>query len=98
VRGLLRTFNHEETEWTVRAERAFLKALEGGCQVPIGGYARWDGDHLILQGMVAELDGSVLIRDEAVGPKDEPEELGARLASKILVAGADKILAKIYGR
>jgi hydroxymethylbilane synthase len=98
VIDLLGFFNHLETELAVRAERTLLKELKGGCQVPIGGYARLDGDRLILQGMVAELDGSSLIRVEAVGPKEKPEKLGSELARKILASGADKILAKIYGR
>jgi hydroxymethylbilane synthase len=98
VEDLLGFFNHVETELAVKAERALLKGLEGGCQVPIGGYARLEGDRLILQGMVAELDGRSLIRVEAVGPRECPEKLGAELARKILASGADKILAKIYGR
>jgi hydroxymethylbilane synthase len=48
--------------------------------------------------MVAELDGSRIIRDEVRGPKDRPEEAGVTLAERLLRAGADKILARIYGR
>ena len=89
--------NHETTELTVRAERAFLKKLEGGCQVPIAAYSRMDGDHIILQGLVGELDGSRVIKDEVTGHKDRPEEIGTTLADKVLAAGADEILSKIYG-
>jgi hydroxymethylbilane synthase len=98
LRNLLGFLNHQETELTVRAERGFLKELEGGCQVPIAGYGRLDGDKLLLQGMVANLDGSKLIRDEAFGAMERPEEIGVQLARKILASGADKILQQIYGR
>jgi len=98
VRDLLGFLNHRETELTVRAERAFLKELEGGCQVPLAGYAKLDGDRLELEGMVAELDGSVLIRDKLFGPKEKPEEFGVHLAKKILASGGAKILQRISGR
>jgi hydroxymethylbilane synthase len=97
VRDLIGFLNHGETELTVRAERAFLKELEGGCQVPLAGYGKLDGDTLELEGMVAELDGSVLIRDKLFGPKEKPEVLGVDLAKKILASGGDKILQGIYG-
>jgi hydroxymethylbilane synthase len=90
--------NHRVTEVTLRAERAFLKTLEGGCQVPIAGHAVLRGDGLTLEGMVAELDGSRIIRDEVTGAKDSPEEIGVTLAERILSAGADRILARIYGK
>ena len=95
VRDLIGFLNHEETELTVRAERAFLKELEGGCQVPLAGYGKLDGDGLVLEGMVAEIDGSRLIREKLSGPKRKPEELGVRLATKILALGGDKILQGI---
>jgi hydroxymethylbilane synthase len=96
VRDLIAFLNHGETELTVRAERAFLKELEGGCQVPLAGYGRLDGDRLELEGLVAEVDGSVLIRDKLFGPKEKPEELGVKLARNILGSGGDNILRKIY--
>jgi hydroxymethylbilane synthase len=95
---LIGFLNHGPTELAVKAERAFLKRLEGGCQVPIAGYGRVEGEDIILQGMVAELDGSRIIRDEVRGQKDRPEETGINLAERLLRAGADKILARIYGR
>ncbi len=96
VRDLIGSLNHGETELTIRAERAFLKELEGGCQAPLAGYGKLVGGRLALEGMVAELDGSVLIRDKLFGPKEKPEELGVKLARKILSAGGDKILQRIY--
>jgi hydroxymethylbilane synthase len=98
VRDLIGFLNHEETELTVRAERAFLKELEGGCQVPLAGYGKLDGDRLFLEGMVAEIDGSRLIRDKLFGPREKPEELGVKLAGRILALGGDKILQRIFGR
>jgi hydroxymethylbilane synthase len=97
TRDALNFFNHETTELTVRAERAFLNKLEGGCQVPIAAYSRVEGDHIILQGLVGELDGGRIIKDEVTGQKNSPEDIGIRLADQVLAAGADKILAKIYG-
>jgi len=71
--------------------------LEGGCQVPIAGLGRMEGADLILEGLVAELDGSRVIRDEIRGPKDRPEDLGAELGKRLLSAGAEEILSKVYG-
>jgi len=89
--------NHEPTEITVRAERAFLKKLEGGCQVPIAGFARLEGDRIHFRGMVAELDGSKLFKEEAQGPTDQPEAIGIACARSLLASGADKVLEKVYG-
>jgi hydroxymethylbilane synthase len=94
--SLLEFLNHEETEVTVRAERAFLKELEGGCQVPIAAFCRFKDGMLHLAGMVAELDGSNTVRDEITGKKAQAEQIGVTLARKLLDSGADKILARIY--
>jgi hydroxymethylbilane synthase len=96
VSDLLRFMHDEETELTVRAERAFLLRLGGGCQVPIAGHARLEGDTMVLDGMVAELDGSRVIRERMAGVRENPEGLGAALAQKLLSEGADRILAAIY--
>ncbi len=97
TRGMFRFLNHGPTELRIRAERALLAGLEGGCQVPIAGYAVLNGGTLVLRGMVAEVDGSALIADEASGEADCPEEIGRRLARSLLDAGADEILRKVYG-
>ena len=96
ILDLIGFMNHEPTELTVKAERAFLKKLEGGCQIPIGGHARLQGDDIIIEGMVAELDGSRIIRDEVKGSKDRPMDIGYALAEKLLRSGADEILKRIY--
>lgn len=95
---LISFLNDPDTELAARAERSFLKTLEGGCQVPVAGYARVEGDLIILRGMVAELDGSKVLRQEIRGPGDKPETLGITLAKRLLSAGADRILEKIYGQ
>lgn len=94
---MLSFMNHRPTELAVRAERSFLKRLEGGCQVPIAGFAILECASIILKGMVAELDGSLMIKDEVKGPEDRPDDLGIILAERLLSAGADRILAGVYG-
>lgn len=95
--GLIDFLNDEDTQVTVKAERAFLKELEGGCQVPMAAFSRLYGERLDLEGMVAELDGSHVIRDKITGERDEAEDMGVRLARRLLASGADEILKRIYG-
>lgn len=97
VKNLLRFLNDEETETTARAERAFLKKLGGGCQVPLAGYARLRAKTLYIEGLVAELDGSVILRKKMRGSCEKAEAIGKALAEDLLFAGADKILERIYG-
>jgi hydroxymethylbilane synthase len=97
TRNLISFLNDLETELAARAERAFLKELEGGCQVPLAGYARVERDLMVMDGMVAELDGSKILRQEIRGAKERPEDLGISLARQLIAAGADRILEKIYG-
>jgi hydroxymethylbilane synthase len=92
VLDLVKIFNHPETSACVQAERAFLRELEGGCQVPIAALGRVEGDCLLLQGMVASLDGRELLRDLETGLASRPEEVGKRLAAKLLKRGAEPIL------
>jgi hydroxymethylbilane synthase len=87
---------HSATMITVRAERAFLKRLEGGCQVPIGAHATLDGEELALTGMVADLQGQRLIRREMRKKPVDVEGMGRQLAEAILEAGGAEILAEIY--
>ena len=96
--GLIDFLNHKETEITVKAERAFLTELEGGCQVPLAAFCRTENGQLRLEGMVAELDGSKVLRDQMKGEENESEEMGIALARRLLAAGADEILERIYGK
>jgi hydroxymethylbilane synthase len=95
---LLAPLNHRATQVCVTAERAMNARLEGGCQVPIGGYAELNGGELHLRGMVGEPDGSRLLRAKLQGPASQPEQLGAGLAEMLLNQGAKTILDKVYGR
>ncbi len=95
---MLRFMNHEPSEITIKAERAFLRELEGGCQVPIAAFAHLDGQGLVVEGLVAEPDGSKLIRDDTSGEKGQAKELGITLARRLLNQGADRILERVYGK
>ncbi len=93
---ILQSIHHPETYAAVKAEREFLKVLEGGCQVPIGAYAQEKSTGLYLDGLVGAIDGSVTFRKELRGSKKEPEKLGKQLAKDLLKAGAKSILKEIY--
>ncbi|HEX8736293.1 MAG TPA: hydroxymethylbilane synthase [Pyrinomonadaceae bacterium] len=92
VLELLEKLNDENTQICVTAERAFLRALEGGCQVPVGAYAFLKDDKIYLEGMAGSLDGSVILRDSASGEKENARELGERLAQNLIAKGANKLL------
>ncbi len=94
--GAVGFLHDEDTFHAVTAERALLRALEGGCQVPIGAHAAVNGDTLHLEAAVASLDGRHLYRQKIYGEKHQPEVLGKRLAYKLLEAGADTVLNEIY--
>lgn len=96
VKALLAPLNHEETVLTVSAERAFNRHLEGGCQVPIGGFAELKGDQLRMRGLVGQPNGRLVISEEKTGSATEPEKLGVALADALLARGADRILAAVY--
>ena len=89
---------HRDTMITVGAERAFLKRLEGGCQVPIGAHAALKGEEIRLTGMVADLRGQRLFRKELRGELQDAESLGEELAEIVLESGGEEILAAIYGK
>ncbi len=95
--SLLKALHHKETAEDVLAERAMNRRLEGGCQVPIGCYAIHQDEQLWLRGLVADPDGSTILRDEITGPVEEGEKMGQALAERLLDAGAKTILDKVYG-
>jgi hydroxymethylbilane synthase len=97
VRELLAPLNHPPSWTAVLAERALLHRLEGGCQVPIAAHAMLEGDTLVLDGLIASVDGRDMIRDVVRGPALEPERLGVRLAERLLAGGGDTILDSICG-
>ena len=98
INRLIAPLNHPPTATRVHAERAMNTRLEGGCQVPIGGFATLDGDRLRLRGLVGSPDGKQVIRAETSGPTDQAEQLGIALADELLALGAREILDIVYGR
>ncbi len=92
----LAPIDHRETEITVRAERSLLKELDGGCQVPIGGYARLAGKIIELSGLVASPDGRQLFRVVRSAPMEDAVSLGKGVAAELLDMGARKILDEAY--
>lgn len=98
TRRLIAPLDHRETRLAVESERAFLRRLEGGCQVPIAASAKVIEDRLELTGLVAEVDGSVLLRESTTGPVNQHEKLGVELANHLLEKGGREILENILGR
>jgi len=96
VLEIIKVLEHQETSKRCLAERAFLRELEGGCQVPIGVNSKLEGEKLILTGMVASLDGKKLIRDKAIGSRSSPENIGIDLANALKAQGAMEILEAIF--
>lgn len=95
---LLEPLNHFETSVCVRSERAFLKKLEGGCQVPIAAYAQLKGGEVSIEGLVGSIDGKILLKDSIQGKPEDAESLGTELAENLLSKGAKKILDEVYGQ
>jgi len=92
-------FLNDKDSWiTVSAERAFLKKLEGGCQVPIAAFARTVGTTFQMDGLVGTTDGKKLVRHHLEGPIEKAEFLGIELAEVLLGKGAREILDEIYQR
>ncbi len=101
VNEMLSALDHRPTRIAVTAERGFLKRLEGGCQVPIAAHGVLDGTRLTLTGLVAGVDGALVVKDQVRGDVPDEgaaEQLGVRLADRLLSAGAREILSAVYGR
>lgn len=93
--GLVRPLHHAATAAAVVAERAFLGELEGGCQVPIAALGTVSGEEVQLDGLVAGLDGEIVLRRTAVGPAADPGRIGRELARELVSRGADDILREV---
>lgn len=101
---LLKPLNHDISKICVIAERAMNRQLQGGCQVPIAGFATLENGQLLLKGRVGSLDGKILLKSQLSESLTEnlsdniaiAEKLGIRIANDLLSQGADKILAEIY--
>ncbi|MBQ3171554.1 MAG: hydroxymethylbilane synthase [Mailhella sp.] len=98
MRELVAFLDHTPTRLCVTAERAFLRRLDGGCQVPIAAHAVLDGEELVLEALVADPLGKVVFRDtvRCAATLEEADAAGQKLAEKLLADGADKILAELY--
>lgn len=94
---LRRVLHHEPSGFAAEAERAFLRQVGGGCQVPLGAWARLDEDTLVLDACIAALDGSEHYRDQRRCPPEEGSAVGRELAKDLLEAGGEKILDDVLG-
>lgn len=93
---LISALAHDETTIRLTAERALNKRLEGGCQVPIGGFAELDGDNLSMRAFVGSPDGKELVEGTIAGLASDAEKMGIELADDLLSRGAKEILAEVY--
>ena len=92
TRQVVEKLDDHATRVCITAERAFLRRLEGGCQVPIGAFAEFDGQQVILEGMVGSLDGTVAFREALKTNADDAEVLGTNLADSLIKMGARELL------
>jgi hydroxymethylbilane synthase len=97
LNDLISFFNHTDSRTCVMGERALLRRLEGGCQVPIACYGQMKDGKLQLTGLVGSVDGKRIIKDAIEGAAEKAEKLGVTLAEKLLTRGADLILREVYG-
>ena len=98
VLQLLKALEHTPTAQRCYAERAFLRQLEGGCQVPIGVNTTLEGEQLTLTGIVASVDGQKVVKDTVSGNASEAENLGNELALRMRQQGAQEILQEIFAQ
>ncbi|MEW8506595.1 MAG: hydroxymethylbilane synthase [Candidatus Thiodiazotropha sp.] len=96
INQLIAPLHDPDTAHCVRAERAMNQRLNGGCQVPIAGYAMLESGNLWLRGLVGEPDGSRIIRGEVEGSTQEADAMGEGLADRLLEWGAGDILQALY--
>ncbi|MBU0513648.1 MAG: hydroxymethylbilane synthase [Proteobacteria bacterium] len=95
---VVRVLDDPSTRVALTAERAFLKRLEGGCQVPLACLARLDDGRMIVDGLIAGLEGTPYLRDQKTGPTGQAAALGAALAEELLSRGGAEILRAVYGQ
>jgi hydroxymethylbilane synthase len=97
LNDMIAFFNHTDSRTCVTGERALLRRLEGGCQVPIACYGQMKNGKLTLIGLVGSVDGTRIVKDSIEGEPEKAEKLGVTLAEKLLSRGADVILREVYG-
>jgi hydroxymethylbilane synthase len=98
VKEIVSVLNDEQTFTEVSAERAFLAVFGAGCQVPVAAYGKIEKDSITVTGLVASLDGRMLIKDRVRGPVAEAEKMGRILGERILAAGGRQIIDEVYRR
>lgn len=89
------SLDHSITRAVVMGERAFLKRLEGGCQIPIAGHGKAEKNMFSISGLVADLDGKTIIKETQTGPLESSESIGTALADRLLSRGAKKLLENL---
>ena len=97
VINFVKVLNHKESWLRAVCERAFLRELQGGCQVPIGAYAWIEGDRIKIKGFISDLEGERFLEGYEEGGLQKAEEVGKRLAQRLLREGGEEILREIYG-
>lgn len=95
MRHVMEAVGHPETMECVTAERIVMRMLDGGCQVPIGAYCRYEGGKLVMDAMVGSVDGTTILRDHLEGSAEDPVGLGDRMVASLKEMGAVEILAAI---
>jgi hydroxymethylbilane synthase len=96
VAEILGKLDDEETRTVIIAERALLAALQGGCQVPLGAWARKERGELVIEAVVCSVDGAQYVRQKLRGPEGQAAELGQQLAQMLVDGGARDILEEVY--
>jgi hydroxymethylbilane synthase len=94
---VVRDLDHTESRIRAECERAFLRELQGGCQVPIGAYSWIEGDNILIKGFVSDLEGIKFIEGMKSAGMKCAEQIGVQLARELLSKGAEEILRGIYG-
>lgn len=92
---ILEKLDDPETRTAIIAERALLKALQGGCQVPLGAWARFERNELIMEAVVCSVDGVQYVRKKATAPAGQAAQLGEHMARELLEGGARSILDEV---
>jgi hydroxymethylbilane synthase len=92
---ILGKLDDEETRTVIIAERALLAALQGGCQVPVGAWARMERGELVMEAMVCSMDGVHYVRQKSMAPPSEAVDLGQRMAQLLIDGGARVILDEV---
>jgi hydroxymethylbilane synthase len=95
IEGLLAKINDGDTMITTAAERAFLKTLEGGCQIPVGSYSNIEGNKFDITGFISNIEGSQFLKESASGNVEDAIEISVALAKKLYSAGGKEILEEI---